>query len=167
VVVGGDRFEIVADDVTGEVRVYLLDAELEVVAIGEREVTLGVVADTPQIVVLVPEPEAGLYLTGKLKLDADPSRITFALRREGKVHVVIVGHGPNVHLRVGAKAPRVKIRAKGKAIAAVDAKLHGTGKVKVKGPNVDAKVKVKEPKVKAKASAGKGAKAKASVKIGF
>src|SRR5258708_831474 len=43
-VVGNERFEVVANESTGEARVYLLDPDLKVVAIGDRKITLGVVA---------------------------------------------------------------------------------------------------------------------------
>jgi hypothetical protein len=179
-VVGEDRFEIVAaDDASGEVRVYLLDPDLKVIAIGERKITLGIVADTPEVVVLVPEPEAGLYVRGKLNLKADPIRITLAVRQGANVKVALVGFRPGVHVMVGAKAPSIKIRVKAAAFADIDGRANVKAKVKVKGPDVNVKVKVPEPEVKVKtkakasagahanANAGAGAKASAKVKVGL
>jgi hypothetical protein len=177
----------VADEASGEARVYLLDADLKAVAIGDRKITLGVVADTPQIAVLVPEPEAGLYARGKLNLKVDPVRVTLAVREGAAVRVAIVGWAPDAHLVVGVNAPSVKIRAKAAAMANLDADADVRGRVKVKAPEVDVKVKIPEPDIKIKedvhakakakaganagASAGAGAKAKANasakVKIGL
>jgi hypothetical protein len=168
-VVGDDRFEIVAaDDASGEVRVYLLDPDLNVIAVGERKVTLGVVADAPEIVVLAPEPEANLYLRGKLKAKVDPVRITLAVRQGASVKVALVGYRPGLHVVVGANAPRIKIRTKAEAFADVDAKVNVKAKVsvKAKAPDVNVKIKVPEPEVKAKAKAKANAGAKASAKAG-
>src|SRR5262249_45588132 len=94
-VIGDERYEIVQSDATGAIRVYLLDPDLKVVAIGDRKITLGIVADTPQIVVLVPEPEAGLYARAKVNLKVDPVRITLAVRQAAAVKVAIVGWAPD------------------------------------------------------------------------
>jgi hypothetical protein len=108
-VVGDDRMELVSDDESHEVRVYVLDADLKPVAIGERKVTLGVVADVPDTVVLVPAPDK-LYLTAHWKVRADPSRVTVCVRTGPAVHVAIVGWTPGVHLLVGVRAPVWHVR---------------------------------------------------------
>lgn len=170
--VGADRFEIVVDEGSGEARVYLLDARLELLAIGDRKVSLGVMADAPELVVLVPEPEAQLYAAGKLDMKIDPVRVTLAVRHGASVSVAVVGLGADATLAAGAKAPRIAIRVKGDAFADIDAKAKAKLDLEVKAPDVDVKVKVKKPKAGATAKAGAGArgakaKAGASVKIGF
>ncbi|HEU4408147.1 MAG TPA: hypothetical protein VFS43_22990 [Polyangiaceae bacterium] len=192
-IVGEDRLELVVDEASGEVRVYLLDPELKVVAVGERKVTLAVNAEAtaPEVVVLVPDAK-GLYLKGALKAAVDPVRVTIAVHLGGKARVALVGLAPNAHLAVGAKAPRLKIKVKG-AFDAPDvdlrAKAKGKADVKIAGPDVkidgpgakakaDLKVKgpditIKPPEVKASAKAGAGAgagaggSAKAKAKVGF
>lgn len=111
-VVGDDRLELVSDDVSSEVRVYVLDAELKPVAVGERKVTIGVVADVPDTVVLAPAPDK-LYLTARWKVRADPSRVTLCVRTGPAVHVAIVGWSPGVHLFVGVRAPVWHVRVHG------------------------------------------------------
>jgi hypothetical protein len=190
-IVGEDRLEIVVDEASGEVRVYLLDAELKAIAVGERKVTLAVNAEAnaPEVVVLAPDAK-GLYLKGMLKAAVDPVRVTVAVHVDGKARVAIVGLKPNARLRVGADAPRLKIKVKGafdapdvdlraKAKGKADVKIAGPD-VKIDGPDVKAKanvkvkgpeVKVKAPEAKASAKAGAGANgggsAKAKAKVGF
>jgi hypothetical protein len=190
-IVGEDRFEIVADEVSGEVRVYLLDADLNIVAMGDRKITLAVVGDASQVIVLEPDLDGGLYLKGKWNLQADPIKITLAVRANAgaKVNVAIVGFRPNMKFALHAKGPRVKVRLKSAFDGDVDvkarAKLGLKAKVKapdvnvkakadakIKAPDVDVKAKVKAPEVNvkkkadAKASAGAGAGAKAGAKAG-
>ena len=194
-IVGEDRFEIVADEVSGEVRVYLLDADLNIVAIGDRKITLAVVADAPQIIVLEPDLDGGLYLRGKWNVQADPIKITLAVRAAAgaKVNVAIVGFRPGAKFALHAKGPRLKVRVKSafdgdvdvkaraklglKAkvkVAAPDVNLKAKADAKIKAPDVDVKAKVKAPEVnvkkkadaKASAGAGAGAGAKAGAKAG-
>lgn len=110
-VVGDDRVEIVSDDDADEVRVYVLDADGKPTAVGARTVTLGVSGAANDVVVLTPSPD-GQYLTGKWKTNADPARITVALRKEGRVHVAIVGWKPGTKLVV-AGAPKIKVKKHG------------------------------------------------------
>jgi hypothetical protein len=125
------------------VRVYVLDEHLEPVEIGERKVTLAVVAEKPEVVVLAPDP-GGLYFTGSLHVHGDPAHVTVAVRTGEHVDVVLVGWQPGVHVVVGAHAPRVHIH--GRAGFAVDDHGHGHERVdvKVKG-NGGVDVKVKTP----------------------
>jgi hypothetical protein len=126
-VVGDDRLELVVDDVTGEVRVYVLDAELAPIVVGERKVKIAFVAESPQVVVLVPEP-GGLHFSGKWASSVDPVRVTIALTAASHTHVVLCGYRPGVRLVVGAKAPRVKVRVKGGwGPPDVNVKLKGKG----------------------------------------
>lgn len=165
-VVGKDRFELVADEVTGEVRVYLLDADLKAVAAGDMDVTLGVVAEAPQIIVLT-AAEGRAYFKGKWSLKADPLKVTIAVRTPAGVSVALVGFRAGAHVAVTARAPRIKARVKTDWGAHVDvdpdvdihADVKAKGGVKVKakvsGPDVNVKVKTpKPPKLRAKAHAG-------------
>jgi hypothetical protein len=156
-IVGGDRVELVEGD-GGEVRVYVLGEDLEPVAVGERKVSVAVVAERPEIVVLVPEP-GGLYFTGKLHVEGPPSRVTIAVRTGAHVSVVLVGYRPGVHVVVGARAPHVRIRGRGGFVEKASVKVKGNGgvDVKVKGGNgVDVKVKTHGggPSVKVKGHGG-------------
>jgi hypothetical protein len=140
-VVGGDRLELVVDEETGEVRVYVLDAELNPIAVGERKVKVAFIADSPKIVIMAPEP-GGLHFTGKWASSVDPVRVTIALTAAGATHVVLCGYQPGVRIKVGAKAPKVKVRVKGgwgppDVNVKVKGKGHGHGDGKVK---VDVKV---------------------------
>ncbi|XXX77900.1 hypothetical protein WMF30_03895 [Sorangium sp. So ce134] len=116
-IVGDDRLELLVDEVTGEVRVYVLDADLKPIDIGERKVTLGVVAEAPQVVVLAPVAAtagvaAGAYLTGKVALAADPLKVTVAVRNAGRSAVALCGYRAGAAFAVHAHAPRVKVRVK-------------------------------------------------------
>ena len=184
-IVGEDRFEIVADEVSGEVRVYLLDADLNVVAMGDRKITLAVVGDVSEVIDLEADAEGGLFLHGKWKLQADPIKITLAVRANGKVTVAIVGFKPGAKFALHAKGPRLKVRVKGAFDGDVDAKARAKlglkanvkAKAKIDAPDVDLKakakvkapdvnVKVKAPEAKAKASAGAKAGSGASGSVG-
>lgn len=153
--VGKDYLELVVDEVTGEVRVYVLDMDLKPMAVGERKVTLGVVADAPQVVVLAPA-DGGAYLTGKLALAADPIKLTIAVRTAAHAAVALCGYRPGAAFVVGAHAPRVKVRVK--TDWAAHAHLDPDVKLKVKG-DLDPKVHVH-----AGAKAAADAKAKVVVK---
>jgi len=110
-VVGEDRLELVSDLETGEVRVFVLDVGLKPIVVGERKVTIGVVADHPEVVVLAPEP-GGLYFTAGWGIAVDPLRITLGLHVGARYDVAIVGFRPGVRLVVGAKAPVIAVRVK-------------------------------------------------------
>lgn len=110
-VVGDDRIEIVADDESDEVRVYVLDAGGKAIVAGERKITLGIDADGTEIIVLTPSPD-GLYLTGKWKAKVDPSRITLVVRKGGEARVAIVGWKPGAKLVVSG-GPRLKVKKHG------------------------------------------------------
>jgi hypothetical protein len=101
-VVGKDRFEIVASH-KGEVRVYLLDADLQPVAVGTRTIQLGVEGSSPEVVILSPAP-SGLYFVGHWKVHGEPARITLEERDGDQVHVVVVGHRPGATFIVATGA---------------------------------------------------------------
>jgi hypothetical protein len=162
-IVGKDRIEIVADKATGQVRVYVLDADLKPVDAGDRRIRLAFGGESPEIVVLVPDAK-GHYCTGKLSSKVDPVRITVSVTVKEETHTAIVGWAPGARLVVGARAPRVKILVASWDAPAVDVKVRGEGR----GPGVvvraddddDAKVDVK-----IKEKHGGNGKAKISVKI--
>ncbi|WP_438017999.1 hypothetical protein WMF18_02485 [Sorangium sp. So ce315] len=159
-IVGDDRLELLVDEATGEVRVYVLDVDLKPVDIGERKVTLGVVADAPQVVVLAPVAAtagvaAGAYLTGKLALAADPLKVTVAVRNGARSAVALCGYRPGVAFAVHAHAPRVKVRVKTDWHAHAHAHAHADLKAKA---HID-------PKVHVHAASGAKANAKAQVHV--
>lgn len=168
-VVGKDRVEVVADEVSGEVRVYLLDADFKAMAVGERSVSLGVVADAPQMLALA-AVEGGAYFRARWALAADPLKITVAVRNAGVTSVALVGFKPGARVVVRADAPRVKVRTKTTwaayvdGDADVDAKVRGEGNAfgHAHAPAHGVKGKVDLPDVNGKANAG--AKAKVDVK---
>jgi hypothetical protein len=102
-VVGSDRLELVASR-KGEVRVYVLDANLQPVAVGARTIRLGVGGASPEVVVLSPAP-AGMYLVGHWKVSGAPARITLEERDGDRVYVVVVGHRPGVLVVAPAVQP--------------------------------------------------------------
>ncbi|WP_437953923.1 hypothetical protein WME98_27005 [Sorangium sp. So ce296] len=157
-IVGDDRLELLVDEATGEVRVYVLDADLKPIDIGERKVTLGVVAEAPQVVVLAPVAAtagvaAGAYLTGKLALAADPLKVTVAVRNAGRSAVALCGYRAGAAFAVHAHAPRVKVRMK------TDWHAHAHA-------HADLKAKADlDPKVHVHTGAGAKAHAKANVNV--
>jgi len=186
-VVGKDRLEIVADEVSGEVRVYLLDADFNAIAMGDRTITLGVtaVADAPQIVVLT-AAEGGAYCKGKWGIDVDPLKLTVMVKSGASVAAALVGHRPGAKISVKANAPRVKVRVKtgwaahveapdidvpdvdvhGKAgiKGNAEAKAKAAAKASVKAHAPSVSVKVKAPKIEAPKVSAKG-KVSAGVKF--
>jgi hypothetical protein len=164
-VVGEDLIEIVADDATGELRVYVLDLDGQVVAPGDRAIMIAVGGNAPEIVVLAPSSDA-LFFVGRLRIAVEPPRLTVVVRRAASARVAIVGWRPGVKL-VAAGGPRIKIRVKGTGWGAPNVAGHvaGNGKakakidVKAKGPAF-VKVDVKEKGGSAKASAGAKVKIK-------
>lgn len=149
-IVGDDRVEIVADEDSDEVRVYLLDHSGQVVVAGDRTITLAIGGAAPEVIVLVPV-EGGAWFHGKWKVVGQPPRLTIVVKRAGKVRVAIVGWHPGVKL-VAAGGPKVKVKVKGPkwgpAHAKVDVKSGGgPGMVKIdikdKGPKGKIKVKFK------------------------
>jgi len=134
-VVGNDRVELVANPDSGEIRVYVLDADLQPVAVGDRKITVAVVTDRPQVLVLVPDSK-GEYASAKLAGTAEPVKVTVSITREDTTHVVLVDHRPRTVVVVGASAPRVKIMVKGSfwapAVVVVDDDRHHHTKIHIK-----------------------------------
>lgn len=143
-VVGEDRMEIVADDDSDEVRVYLYDASWKPVVFVDHKITIAVGGAKPEVIVLAPGP-GSLYFVGAWHVVGEPSRVTICVKRAGKSHVAIVGYRPGVKLVVagGPKVkvkvkgvgwgPSVKVKGSGGPVVKIDIKEHGPkGKLKVK-----------------------------------
>jgi hypothetical protein len=107
-VVGGDPLEIAATK-DGTVRVYVLSPELaRPVAVGDRKITLGVVAERPETVALVPDASLHFFV-GHWHVHGDPLGITVHMNVGGRAHVAIVGHRPGAAVVVGVGAPVVRV----------------------------------------------------------
>jgi hypothetical protein len=160
--------EVVADEVSGEVRVYVLDADWKAVAVGDRTISLGVVADAPHMIALA-SAEGGAYFRARWSLNVDPLKITIAVRNAGVTSVALVGYRPGARVIVRADAPRVKVRTKTKWAAYVDGEgdvsAHGRGNAygHDHAPAYGAKGKF-DADADVKAKAGANAKAKVDVK---
>jgi hypothetical protein len=107
-VVGDDIVEVVADKGTGQVRVYLLDAELKPIPVGDKKIKLGVVVNNPEIITLTADP-GGLYFVGKLSAKVDPVKLTIVITTKGHTEVVLCGYTPGVFVVVGTQAPALQI----------------------------------------------------------
>jgi hypothetical protein len=105
-VVGDDILEIAADPKTGEARVYVLDDDLKPISVGKRKVEIGVVAQSPEMVALAPEPN-GMFFTGKIAVKANPSRLTVVLHGDGPPAAAICGFVPGRVVVAGPSAPAV------------------------------------------------------------
>ncbi|UQA57836.1 hypothetical protein [Polyangium aurulentum] len=107
-VAGEDILEIVADPKSGEARVYVLDDDFKPMPVGKRKVEIGVVAASPEMVALAPDPE-GLYFTGKIGVKANPHKLTVVLHGEGShpPAAVLYGYAPGSVVVVGPSAPSV------------------------------------------------------------
>jgi len=171
-VVGKDRVELVADEASGEVRVYVLDADFKAVAVGERSISLGVYAGAPHMLALA-AADGGAYFRARWSLNVDPLKITIAVRNAGVTSVALVGYRPGARVIVRADAPRVKVRTKTKwaAWADADGELGARGRGHAYGhdhaPAFGAKAKIDgdaDAKANAKANANANAKAKVDVK---
>lgn len=104
-VVGDDVVEIVADKSNGNVRVYVLDADLKPVKIGERKITIGFVGPKgPDTIVLAPD-SGGAYFVGKMNVVVNPTKLTVVVADHDDVHVVLCGYRPRGVILVGASAP--------------------------------------------------------------
>jgi hypothetical protein len=180
-IVGNDVVELVAYASTGELRVYLFDAELKALAAVDREIKVGLASDSKaELVALVPEP-GGAYFTGKIGLNVDPIDVTIwsKVKGQAQAQIALIGLQPNGALAVSATAPRVKImvkadvppvetdvnvRAEVKGAAGVGANLK-TG-VDIKPPDVKLKGSVNAAPVQANAGAAANAGAGAAAKAG-
>jgi len=108
-IIGARPVELVADKVTGEVRVYFLGPNFEVIDPPEPpRVRLGYVADEVETIELVREP-GQLYWVGGVRSRIDPVRVTLAVGFGADVHVGIVGWSFGMSLGVGVRAPVIPL----------------------------------------------------------
>jgi hypothetical protein len=104
-VVGEQRVELVSDEGSGEVRVYLLDPEWHVIRYeAHHHVRLGFVAGVSHSIALVPHP-GGFFFTGLWSVGMNPSRITMAFSAGAVMHTRLFGFFPGVPFLVGPMAP--------------------------------------------------------------
>jgi hypothetical protein len=107
-VVGDDPIEIAATK-EGTVRAYVLSPDLaQPVLVGDRKITLGVVAERPETVVLVPDPSLHFFV-GHWHVHGNPVSITVNVNVGGYPHVAVVGYQPGAIMVVGVGAPVVRV----------------------------------------------------------
>ncbi|WP_437734112.1 hypothetical protein [Sorangium sp. So ce1335] len=107
-VVGDDIIEVVADKTSGQVRVYVLDANFKPVPIGDRKIKLGFVGSGSELIVLTPGP-GGLYGVGTIGAKVNPVKLTVVVAHPTHADVVLVGYRPGVHVVVGPSAPSLNV----------------------------------------------------------
>ncbi len=153
-VAGDDLLEIVADEKSGETRVYILDDDFKPMPVGKHKVKLGVVAGSPEAVELSAEPK-GMFFTGKLKIKSNPSKLTVVFYDEDEIEpvvvlchwhpgtVIVVGGGPVVVMPLFvavAWTPVVVVGAP--PVIVVGHKGKGKGKWKWKGGGPGVKIHI-------------------------
>jgi hypothetical protein len=155
--IGEDRVEVVAEKTSGQVRVYFLDPEFKVIKGPKRKVKIAIAGETPEVIILEPEPKVGLYFVGKLKTRVDPVRVTVAVTHNDVSRVAIVGWAPTTHLIVGARAPRVRLLvASGWAAPDVDVHVRAPGPTVVVHTDEDIMIKGPHGRARGHAVAGAG-----------
>ena len=109
-VVGDQTVEIVADEKSGKVRVYLLDDDLKQVVIKDPKlkVKLALAGTGVETVELLPDLK-GIYFEGKLKVKINPTKITVVIINGGVTHVALCGYHPGGVIIVGPSAPAIVI----------------------------------------------------------
>ncbi|HMY18784.1 MAG TPA: hypothetical protein PKA58_20795 [Polyangium sp.] len=135
-VVGDDRLEMVGDE-GGEVRVYVLDADLRPrTSIEGRTLRVGFIAERPEVVAFAPA-SGGAYFVGRFGTRAvvDPLRVTVSLGTGGIFRSAIWGFRPGIRViaptatvRIAA-APRIRFRLTGGFDSGVD--VYGRARTRV------------------------------------
>lgn len=139
-VVGNDRLEMVAEAESGRTRVFVLDVNLQPVAIETRTLRMGFVAERSELVTFVPEP-SGLYFVGRIGAAVRPLQVTVALGFGGVTRAAIWGYHPGIRLYAPsatvliATAPRLQFRLNGGFDSDVDVYGRSHVNVVVKGDN--------------------------------
>ncbi len=141
-VVGDDRLEMVGDE-GGEVRVYVLDADLRPrTTLEGRTLRMGFIAERPEVVTFTHHSE-GAYFVGRMgtRTVVDPLRVTVSLGFGGVVRSAIWGYRPGVRIvaptarvRIAA-APRIRFRLTGGFDSGVD--VYGRTRVRVEARDDD------------------------------
>jgi hypothetical protein len=145
-VVGPDRIELVANKRNGDIRAYVLDTDNHPLDPGDREVTVAIPGEQPDLLVLAPEPHAH-FLVGHLRARVNPAHLTVAVKLHGTTHACLVGWSPGSVVLVGPEAPRVHLLVADAAWPAEVVEVHGHGRfreeivaaapgVVVEGPSV-------------------------------
>ena len=125
-VIGGERYEVVADRNTQEMRMYLLGPSYEVVDPGERVIRMGYVTTYPETLVLVREPGANYYVA-PFRSYWDPVQVSIGVGFGGGFHYGILGWGYGGSVRFGVRAPRGAARARRAGMDAVGRVRRGRG----------------------------------------
>jgi hypothetical protein len=149
-VVGDDRLEMVGDE-GGEVRVYVLDADLRPrTSLEGRTLRMGFIAGRPEVVSFT-HASGGAYFVGRFGASAgatggtvavvDPLRVTVSLGFGGVVRSAIWGYRPGVRIiaptatvRIAA-APRIRFRLTGGFDSGVD--VYGRARLPVEARSDD------------------------------
>jgi hypothetical protein len=90
-VVGDDTVEIVANKESGELRVYVLDANLKPVLVGDRKVEVALVGESSQLIHLEPRPDKR-YFVAKVHGTVEPVKVTVVIHEHDHVHVALCGY---------------------------------------------------------------------------
>lgn len=143
-VVGDDRLEMVGDE-GGEVRVYVLDADLRPrVNIERHTLRVGFIAEKPEVVTFA-QASGGAYFVGRFGTRAvvDPLRVTVSLGVGGVFRSAIWGYRPGIRViaptatvRVAA-APRIRFRLTGGFDSGVDVYGRTRARVEVRDDDRD------------------------------
>jgi hypothetical protein len=108
-VVGEDRLEMVSDP-GGEVRVYVLDADLKPRIRTSGSIRLGFVGTRAETLVLAPAT-AGAYFVGRVGGVFDPFKITVSASFGNTTHVALWGYRPGIRIIASpVRAPRIAVR---------------------------------------------------------
>jgi len=108
-VVGDDRLEMVSDP-GGEVRVYVLDADLKPRIRTSGSIRLGFVGTRAETLVLAPAT-AGAYFVGRVGGVFDPFKLTVSASFGGTTHVALWGYRPGIRIYASpVRAPRIAVR---------------------------------------------------------
>ncbi|UQA55677.1 hypothetical protein [Polyangium aurulentum] len=108
-IVGEDRLEMVSDP-GGEVRVYVLDADLKPRIRTSGSIRLGFVGTRAETLVLAPAT-AGAYFVGRVGGVFDPFKITVSATFGTRTHVALWGYRPGIRVIASpVRAPRIAVR---------------------------------------------------------
>jgi len=107
-VVGKNLVEVVGNEKTGEIRVYLLNDDRKVVAVEKQKVKVAIQGDDAEMIELK-VAEKNTHFEGTLRHKTNPHKVTVVIEDAGETHVAIVGYRPATVIVVGPAAPRVAV----------------------------------------------------------